>query len=73
MSKLNTNWINICFVIDKSGSMYPSTSDVIGGFKKVIDEQKANKEGKVTVSLYTFNERVNRLYLGKDISDISQQ
>lgn len=70
MSNVNVNWINLVFVVDKSGSMYTSRDDVTGGFKKTIDEQKANKDGKVTVSLYTFNEKVTELYLGKDINDL---
>lgn len=72
MSNINTNWINLVFVIDKSGSMYSSRDDVIGGFKKTIDEQKAIKEGKVTVSLFTFNEKVEQKYLGVDINDIEK-
>lgn len=72
MSNLNKNWINLVFVIDKSGSMWSSKDDVIGGFNKTIEEQKANKEGKVTVSLYTFNENVREEYLGVDINDIGK-
>ena len=72
MSNVNTNWINLVFVIDKSGSMYSSRDDVTGGFKKTIDEQKANKDGKVTVSLFTFNEKVEQKYLGVDINDIEK-
>ena len=72
MSNVNVNWINLVFVIDKSGSMFSSREDVVGGFKKTIEEQKANKDGKVTVSLYTFNERVNQVYLGKDINEIEE-
>jgi uncharacterized protein YegL len=52
--------------------MYSSRDDVTGGFKKTIDEQKAIKEGKVTVSLFTFNEKVEQKYLGVDINDIEQ-
>lgn len=72
MANLNTKWLNLVFIIDKSGSMYPSTQDVIGGFNKIIDEQKAIKDGKVTVSLYTFNEKVTEEYLGIDINDIKE-
>ena len=72
MSNVNTNWINLVFVIDKSGSMYSSRDDVTSGFKKTIDEQKAIKEGKVTVSLFTFNEKVEQKYLGVDINDIEK-
>ena len=72
MSNLNKNWINLVFVIDKSGSMYSSKEDVVGGFDKTITEQKKDKDGKVTVSLFTFNEKVNQEYLGIDINDIAK-
>ena len=72
MSNLNQKWVNLTFIIDESGSMYGSESDVIGGFKKVIEEQKANKDGKVTVSLYKFSTDVTQLYLGKDINEIDE-
>lgn len=72
MSNLNVNWINLVFVIDESGSMTGSETDVVGGFKKIIEEQKANKDGKVTVSLYTFASDVKQLYLGKDINEIDE-
>lgn len=72
MSKLNPNWINLTFIIDESGSMYSSESDVVGGFKKTIEEQKANKDGKVTVSLYKFSDNAKQLYIGKDINEIDE-
>ena len=72
MSNLNKNWINLVFVIDKSGSMYSSKEDVVGGFDKTIAEQKKDKDGKVTVSLFTFNEKVREEYLGIDINDIAK-
>ena len=72
MSNLNKNWINLVFVIDKSGSMYSSKEDVVGGFEKTIAEQKKDKDGKVTVSLFTFNEKVREEYLGIDINDITK-
>jgi len=72
MSNVNNKWINLCFIIDASGSMYSSREDVIGGFKKVIDEQKAIKDGKATVSLYTFNDTVTEKYIGVDVNDIEK-
>ena len=57
-------------VIDKSGSMYTSREDVIGGVMKLIDEQKANKDGKCTISLYTFNSEVEENFVGKDVNDV---
>lgn len=65
------NYINITFVIDKSGSMYQSTNDVIGGFKSTIEEQKNIKDGKCTVSLFTFDSEVKEVYLGKDVNEIN--
>lgn len=70
MSNINLGWVNLVFCIDESGSMYASKSDVVGGYQKIIDEQKAIKDGKVTVSLYTFNDEVKEHYVGKNINDI---
>lgn len=70
MGNLNQKWFNLCFVIDKSGSMYTSREDVIGGFIKTMDEQKKKQDFKVTVSLYTFNEEVTEEYLGIDIKEV---
>ena len=72
MGHVNTKWINLVMCIDESGSMYETRDDVVGGFKKIIDEQKDNKDGKVTVSLFTFNSTVKEIYLGKDINEIGE-
>jgi uncharacterized protein YegL len=68
---MKENFIHVCFVVDKSGSMYSSKNDVIGGFKKVIDEQKAMQEGQCSVSLFTFNGAVREDYLGRDVHEIN--
>ena len=65
---MKDNFIHVCFVIDESGSM--TGTEVVGGFRKVIDEQKANSAGTCSVSYYTFDSKVKQLYLGKDISDV---
>lgn len=67
---MKDNFIHVCFIIDRSGSMYGSESDVIGGFKKVIEEQKANKDGTCSVSLYEFDDTVKEVYRGKDVNEI---
>lgn len=67
---MKSNFFHLCFIIDKSGSMYQSVNDVIGGFKKIVDDQKAIKEGTCAVSLFTFNDVVNKDYLGVDINEI---
>ena len=67
---MKENFIHVCFVIDESGSMAISQTDVIGGFKTVIDEQKENKEGTCSVSLFKFEDEVTEVYRGKDINDV---
>lgn len=67
---MKDNYINVVFCVDESGSMYRSLEDVVGGFKSVVDEQKRVKEGKCTISLYTFASDVREIYLGKDVNEI---
>ena len=67
---MKQNYIHVCFIIDESGSMFNSTTDVVEGFKKVIDEQKSIKDGTCSISLYKFNDNVNEIYIGKDINEV---
>lgn len=62
--------VHVCFVLDESGSMSYNEGDVKGGFKKVIEEQKALTDGGCIVSLYKFNSTVKEVYLGKDVKEI---
>ena len=62
--------VHVCFVIDSSGSMSGSEKDVIGGFNKTIAEQKAVKDGDCIVSLYEFDSRVKKVYLGKKLDEV---
>lgn len=64
--------IHVVFVIDSSGSMSGSEQDVIGGFKKTIEEQKAIKDGECIVSLYEFDSDVKQIYLGKKLDDVKE-
>lgn len=67
---MRNDYIHITMVIDKSGSMYRSVSDVKGGVSKIIDEQKEKAEGKCTISLYTFNDKVDEDFVGVDVKDV---
>ena len=62
--------IHVCFVIDSSGSMAGSEKDVVGGFRKTIEEQKAVKDGECIVSLYEFASDVKQVYLGKKLDEV---
>jgi uncharacterized protein YegL len=64
--------VHVIFCIDESGSMYGSVNDVLGGFKKTIDEQKAVKDGKCIVSLFTFSDKVKECFIGKTLDDVGE-
>ena len=67
---MKENFIHVCFVIDSSGSMCGSEADVIGGFKRVVDEQKANENGSCVVSVIDFNSAPEIVCVGRDVEDI---
>lgn len=71
---MKSNYIHVCFIIDESSSMFDSIGDVKGGFKKIIDEQKANKEGTCSVSAFRFASTVKHPdYIGRDVNEISNE
>ena len=70
---MKANFIHVCFVVDSSGSMALSIDDVKGGFKKIIEEQKANTEGECAVSYFDFNSTVTEVYRGKDVKEINSE
>ena len=67
---MKENFIHVCFVIDSSGSMCGSEADVIGGFKRVVDEQKANENGSCAVTVIDFNSYPEIVCIGRDVKDI---
>lgn len=68
---MKANLLHICFVLDESGSMYYSSTDVIGGFKSLIEEQKEQDQGECIVSVYRFSNEVKCDYIGKPVQEIS--
>lgn len=67
---MNENYLKIIFVIDESGSMQGTESDVTGGFNNFIEKQKTEHQGKVTVSLYKFNSYWSRILNDLPIEEI---
>lgn len=67
---MKSNLLHICFVLDESGSMYNSVNDVIGGFQRLIDEQKEEKNGECIISLYRFSSTVKKDYIGKPVNEV---
>lgn len=56
---MENNYLKIVFIIDESGSMSGSEGNVIGGFNNFVEKQKNENYGKISVSLYKFNDKVN--------------
>lgn len=69
---MKDNFIHICFIIDESGSMSGSESDIVGGFNKLVDEQKEIKDGQCAVSFYSFDTEVKERFIGKDVNEIKK-
>lgn len=69
---MKENFVHVAFIIDESGSMYPSREDVVGGFQKMIDEQKEEKDGTFAISLYRFATTVKKDFIGKDVNEIEK-
>ena len=61
--------IDIIFLLDRSGSMYGSEKDTIGGFNSFIKSQK-QKEVKAKVTTILFDHGYEVLYKRKDLYDV---
>lgn len=66
---MGNNITEAVFILDASGSMADLTDDTIGGFNSVIREQR-KKDGRVFVSVITFNQQSRYAFDRVDIADI---
>ena len=62
---------HIAVVLDRSGSMGPRKSDVIGGFNQFLEEQK-KQEGEATLTLTQFDTIYEILTNGVNIQYVSE-
>lgn len=70
MVKINPpKTLDLVFLIDKSGSMYGSEKDTIGGFNSLIEREKS-KDYNVNVTTILFNHGYEVLYERKPINDV---
>lgn len=67
---METKNLKIVFIIDESGSMQGSNADVIGGFNSFVERQKNENVGKITISLYKFNNIVTRVIDNKPAIEV---
>lgn len=61
--------LDLIFVIDKSGSMYGSEDDIIGGFNAFVDEQKEKDENTKVTSIF-FNHDYEIVFKRKAINEV---
>lgn len=61
----------LVIIIDKSGSMYHLTKDVVGGFNSLIADQK-NEEGEVLVTTILFDTKLKTLHDRENIKNIKE-
>lgn len=65
----DTNYTHICVILDRSGSMQPIDADTVGGFNAFIEEQR-KIEGRTTVTLVRFDNRVEVDYIMKPLEQV---
>ncbi len=68
---MKKNFLKTVFIIDESGSMQSSQSDVVGGFNGYIERQRKENTGKVVVSLYKFNNETSLVIANKPLNQIN--
>ena len=64
-----TKDLDLIFLIDKSGSMYGSEKDTIGGFNSFIDREKT-KDANTKVTTILFDHVYEVLYKRKNIGEV---
>lgn len=69
---MKENLLHLCFVIDESGSMWGSEDDILGGFNRLIEDQKKEVNGECIVSLYRFADSVKRDFLGTPLNEVPE-
>ena len=60
----------IFFILDRSGSMWETLNDTIGGFNTFVSSQQKDNNGKCFLSLYQFDHEYNIVYENKLIDDV---
>ena len=67
---MKENQLKIIFILDESGSMQGTESDVIGGFNQFLEQQKAKAYEKSSVSLYKFNSSWSKIFSDLPLNEI---
>lgn len=65
----NKNEMDLVVVLDKSGSMWTSEEDIIGGFNSLIEKERKKHPG-IYVTVVLFDTDYNVLYTRKPINEV---
>jgi Mg-chelatase subunit ChlD len=69
---MNTDYTALALVIDRSGSMQSTASDVVGSVKQLIGEQKKNS-GKASLTVTQFDHAYEVIHDFKDIQEVDEE
>ena len=67
---MRNDLIEVVFILDKSGSMNGLEKDTIGGYNKLLEEQKL-LPGDVTVSTVLFNDAIEVIHDRVSIKEVN--
>lgn len=62
---MKNNYVKLCVILDRSGSMSTCVQDMEGGFNSFVEKQRLNNVGQFDVSLYQFDTFLENVY--KDV------
>lgn len=68
---MNNNLTEMVFILDMSGSMVNLTSDTIGGYNSLINEQR-KQPGEANITTVLFDHRYNLLHDRVSIKDVPE-
>lgn len=66
---MKTNYTHIAILLDRSGSMSRIASDMEGGLKTFLNEQKL-VPGDLTISLTQFDDKYTPIFVRRDVNNI---
>lgn len=69
---MKKDYTKIIFLVDRSGSMSKIASDIIGGYNRYIEDQKALKHGTCDVSFYQFDTEFDTVYENVNINEVKE-
>ena len=68
---MNSEKVDVIFLLDRSGSMHGSVTDTIGGFNSYIEKQRAS-EFDTNVTTILFDHGYEILYKRKNIDEVKE-